>query len=142
MLLGYVFIVVCLSVCLSVCLLATLCKNFWTDLHEIFTEDWQWASKQMVKFWWQSGSRIGVWIQIATLVRCALAEVCTIPVLLVYLCVLFLDQRFSWYHVNSFVDCRLFALNTGVKYFFSLLFHISWIFVHLFVYSLHRSKWW
>jgi len=26
----------CLSVCLFVCLLATLCKNFRTDLHEIF----------------------------------------------------------------------------------------------------------
>ena len=62
-----------------VCLLATLRKNFWTDLHEIFTEGWQWANEQMIKFWWRSGSRI----RIATLVRRALAEVCTVPALLV-----------------------------------------------------------
>jgi len=31
----------CLFVCLSVCLLATLRKNFRTDLHEIFRECWQ-----------------------------------------------------------------------------------------------------
>jgi len=30
-----------LFVCLSVCLLATLRKNFWTGLHEIFREGWQ-----------------------------------------------------------------------------------------------------
>ena len=35
----------------------------------------------MIKFWWRSGSRI--WIRIATLVRRALAGVCTVPVLLV-----------------------------------------------------------
>jgi len=40
---GYVIVVVCLSVCLSVYLLATLHKNFGTDLHEIFMEGWQWA---------------------------------------------------------------------------------------------------
>jgi len=34
----YVFVVVCL--------LATLRKNFRTDLHEIFREGWQWASEQ------------------------------------------------------------------------------------------------
>ena len=28
---------ICLFVCLSVCLLATLHKNYWTDLHKIFT---------------------------------------------------------------------------------------------------------
>ena len=43
----------CLSVCLPVCLLlATLRKNFVTDLHEIFREGWQWASEQLIKFWW------------------------------------------------------------------------------------------
>jgi len=42
----------CLSVRLSVYLLATLRKNFQTDLHEIFREGWQWASEQIVKFWW------------------------------------------------------------------------------------------
>ena len=60
------------------------------DLHEIFREGWQWASQQMVKFWWRSGSRIGIRIQIrihiAMLVRCALVEVCTVPVLLVLVC--------------------------------------------------------
>jgi len=35
---------------LFVCLLATLHKNFQTDLREIFTEGWHWASEQMVKF--------------------------------------------------------------------------------------------
>ena len=43
-----------------VCLLATLHKNVQTDLHEIFRECWQWASEQMIKFWWRSESRI--WI--------------------------------------------------------------------------------
>ena len=45
-----------LSVCLSVCLLATLRKNFRTDLHEIFREGWQWAVEQMITFLWRSGS--------------------------------------------------------------------------------------
>jgi len=36
--------------CLFVCLLATLRKNFQTDLHEIFREHLQWASEQMIKF--------------------------------------------------------------------------------------------
>jgi len=62
-------------------------KNFATDLHEIFREGWQWANEQLVKFWWRSGSRIRSCIQIpiriATLVRRALAEVCTVPVLLI-----------------------------------------------------------
>jgi len=51
------------------------------DLHEIFREGWQWASEQMIKFWWQSRSQI--WIRIVTLVRRAFAEVCTVPVLLI-----------------------------------------------------------
>jgi len=37
---------------LFVCLLTTWCKNFQKDLHEIFREGWQWASEQMIKFWW------------------------------------------------------------------------------------------
>jgi len=81
-----------LFVCLFVfvCLLATLRKNFQTNLHEIFTQGWQWAIEQIVKFWWRSGSRIRIririrnqiriWIRIATLVKCALAEVYTVPV--------------------------------------------------------------
>jgi len=81
-----VIIVVCLSVCLSVCLLATSRKNFRTDWHEIFREEWQWANEQTIKSWWRSGSRIHIririWIRIATLVRCALAKVCTVPVMM------------------------------------------------------------
>jgi len=42
-------------VCLSVCRLATLRKNFQTDLHDIFREGWQWANEQKIKFWWRSG---------------------------------------------------------------------------------------
>jgi len=30
------------------------------DLHEIFREGWQWANEQIVKFWWQSGSRVSI----------------------------------------------------------------------------------
>jgi len=30
-------------------------KNFLTDLHEIFSEGWQWAIEQMIKFSWWSG---------------------------------------------------------------------------------------
>jgi len=65
--------------CLSVYLLATLCKNFQTHLHEILRECWQWASEQMIKFCWRSGSciRMQIWV------RHALAEVCNVPVLLV-----------------------------------------------------------
>jgi len=127
---GYVIVVVCLSVCFSVCLLATLRKNFQTNLHGISREGCQWASEQMITFWWRSGSQSGyrnyfpdssllgdtesgvnrlpcVTLQcmactsrhrhsnydvitlpaygtdIATLVRRASAEVCTLPVLLV-----------------------------------------------------------
>ena len=132
---GYVFVVVFPSVCLSVCLLATLHNNFRMDLHEIFTEVWQWANEQMIKFWWRSGSpsghmdcfpdssllgdtesginrlrcatlqctactsrhqstmtslrhrpRTDSGSDIATLVRRTLAEVCTVPVLLVCFC--------------------------------------------------------
>jgi len=43
---------------LFVCLLATLRKNFQTDLHEIIRECWQWSKEQMIEFWWRSGSRL------------------------------------------------------------------------------------
>jgi len=78
---GYVFF----GVCLSVCLLATLHRNFQTDLREIFREGLQWAIEQMIKFWWRSGShiRIQIWIRIVTTVKRALAEVCTVPMLLI-----------------------------------------------------------
>jgi len=76
---GYVIVVVCLFVCL----LATLLKNLRTNLHEIFSEGWQWADEQMIKFWWWSGLRTWIRIRIATMERRALAEVCIFPVLLV-----------------------------------------------------------
>ena len=47
---GYVIVVVCLFVRLFVCLLSTLRKNFRTDVHEIFREDWQWVSERLVTF--------------------------------------------------------------------------------------------
>jgi len=64
----------CLSVCPSVCVLATLRKNFQTDLHEIFREGWQWASEQMIEFLQAIRIRdpdLRIWtrIRIATLVR-------------------------------------------------------------------------
>jgi len=49
----------CFRRCLFVCLLATLRKNFWTNLHEISREGWQWASEQTITFWWRSGSPSG-----------------------------------------------------------------------------------
>jgi len=82
---GYVFVVVCLPVCLFACLLITLCKNFRTDLHEIFTKGWQWASEQTIKCWWRSGSGIRITDPAhgsRTLVRRTLVEVCNAPVLL------------------------------------------------------------
>ena len=57
----------CLTVCLS---FSNNAKHFRTDLHEIFGEGWQWTNEQTIKFWW--------WIRIATLVRRALAQVCTL----------------------------------------------------------------
>jgi len=63
---GYVIVGV-LFVC---CLLATLLKNFQTDLHEIFRKGWQWASEQTTKFWWRSRSCI--WIRVIR----ALAGLC------------------------------------------------------------------
>ena len=83
---------VCLSVCLSV---SDFAQNLRTDLHEILSVGWQRASEQMVKFCCRSGSQIRIRIQIriwiririririATLVRRALAEVYSVPVLLV-----------------------------------------------------------
>ena len=85
----------CFPRCLSVCPLATLRKNLQTDLREIFREDWQRVNEQMVKFRCLSrtDSPDGV-TDIATLVRRALAEVCTVPVLLVI-------DRFSWQRIQE-----------------------------------------
>jgi len=72
---------ICNGCCLSV-------SNFAQRTSEricmkIFRQGWQWANEQMVKFWWRSGSQIWIRIRIAALVRRALTEVCTVPVLLV-----------------------------------------------------------
>jgi len=44
------------------------------------------ANEQMIKFWWRSRSRIRI------RVRHALAEVCTVPVLLVIITIIFNDS--------------------------------------------------
>jgi len=57
----------CCYLCHGRCVVAVVClfvsdfaqKNFQTDLHEILREGWQWASEQMVKFSWRSGSPSG-----------------------------------------------------------------------------------
>jgi len=61
-------------------LLATLRRNFQMDCMK-FSGKVGNANEQTIKFWWQSVS----WIRICivTLLRRALAEVCTVPVLLV-----------------------------------------------------------
>ena len=78
----------CLSVCLSV-------SNFAQNVPNGFTRNFQGRkvgngsalSEQMIKLWWRSGSQIR--IRIATLVRPALAEVCTLPVLQVVIIISF-----------------------------------------------------
>ena len=45
---------VCLSVCLSACPLATLPKT-----SKRICMKWQWATEQMITFWWRSGSPSG-----------------------------------------------------------------------------------
>jgi len=123
----YVFVVVCLSVCL----LATSGKNFRTDLHDIFREGWQWANEQVFKFWWRSrtDSPDGG-TDIATLVRRAVAEVCTVPVLLVYVaiicrkqwkidslpqitkkrsCVSFIDRHLRWWAWVTLMGLNFFT---------------------------------
>ena len=51
---------VCLSVCLSVCLLATLCKNYWTDLSEKFVTNVASDKEVPVTFWKSSGSVVRI----------------------------------------------------------------------------------
>jgi len=73
---GYVIVVYfCLSVSLSV---SNFVRKLLNGLHEILRESsWQWADEQMIKFWWRSRLRI----RIATALRRALTEVCTVSVL-------------------------------------------------------------
>jgi len=92
----------CLSVCLSVCLhVSNFAQKFGMDLREIFREGWQWASEQMItnnrldteiifhfRHHWEirkvvNGHSFILIRQMAALVRCALAEVCTVPMPLV-----------------------------------------------------------
>jgi len=93
-------------------------------LHEIFRKCWQRASEQMIKFWrliritvWIRGlfsgfvtiERYGKWLadmnlllilirQMVALVRRALAEVCTVPVLLGFHCLVFFSHHNITYH--------------------------------------------
>jgi len=73
---GYVIVVVCLSVCLATETSERICMKFSGKVGNG-------PMNKMIKFWWRSGSRIRKRIRIAILVRRALAEVCTAPVLLV-----------------------------------------------------------
>jgi len=104
---GYVgpIVVVCLFVCLSVSNFAQ--KLYWTDLHEICREGWQWANEQMIKFWWRSGSRIQIRIciriRVVTLVRRSLVEVCTVPVLLAIIHFIALFLFILW---SEFCHCH------------------------------------
>ena len=47
------------GVCLPVCLLATLRKNYWTDLQENFTTDVSVHKEELIKFWESSASVSG-----------------------------------------------------------------------------------
>jgi len=71
--------------CLILWLLATLRKNFRTDLHEIFRDGWQWApTNKWSNFPADLGSDLpDGGTDIATLVGRILVEVCTVPVLIV-----------------------------------------------------------
>jgi len=46
-------------VCLFVSLSATLRENGWTDLHEIFRKGVEWPWDDLIKFWVNSGKRVG-----------------------------------------------------------------------------------
>ena len=47
------------GVCLSVCLLASLRKNYWTDLHKNFTTDVPVHKEELIKLWKSSASGCG-----------------------------------------------------------------------------------
>jgi len=59
---------------------------------------WQWANELMIKFWRRSGTRIWIGLQIVTLVRRGLAELCSDPVLLVAL-------LYFWATVSQLASC-------------------------------------
>ena len=102
----FIWLSVCLFVCLFVCLLATLPQNVWTDLHEISGKAGngpvnknQWLnfggephdgsrSASGRRHYWEirkvvNGHLFTLIRQMTALVIRALAEVCTVPVILV-----------------------------------------------------------
>ena len=70
---GYVFVVLCLSVCLFV----------WATLRKKLPNGFAWNFQGRLAMGQRTNDYIMVAIRIATLVRCTLAEVRTVPVLLV-----------------------------------------------------------
>ena len=95
-------------------------------MHEIFREGWQWAIEQMIKFWWRfdHGSGYGSGsVSRPTLVRRALAEVCTVPVLLVK----------SSYHVVIDVVCKFGHVRDGQC-------PIHWLIGRVAIFRENRSK--
>jgi len=68
----------------------------------------------MIKFWWRSGSRIR--IRVATLARRALAEECTVPVLLVNNEILryLLDHHLIAKKQYGFIKCNQFYEFAGM----------------------------
>ena len=117
---GYIFVIVCLSVCL----LANLLKNVQTDLHEIFWQGWQWTSEQTVKFWRQSRSWIRIRIHIVTMVRRALAEVWSVPVLLVMVALCNRADHALWFLSSFFFFPRL--ISAAVDWMSTILPHMVW----------------
>jgi len=108
---------ICFRRCLFVCLLATLGKNFRTDLHEIFREGLQWPINKRLNFggdpdhrldtgivfrirhYWEikkvvnghkSAAHTDLPAQMAALTRRALEVVCTVLVLLVFFSINFI----------------------------------------------------
>jgi len=73
----------------------------------------KWANEQMVKFWWRSRTDLpDGGTDIATLVRRALAEVYTVPVLLVITIIIVNQYTFiNYYSIinNNIIVLKLFV---------------------------------
>jgi len=100
---------VCLSVCLFVSNFAQKLPNgfAWNFQRKLAVGHW----KKMVKFWWRYGweIRIRIRICIATPIKRASAEVCTVPVLLVVVVVFVVWMRFSLkFAIAACRDCFSF----------------------------------
>ena len=63
---------------LSVCLLATLCKNYWTDLHKNVTTDVSVHKEELIKFWKSSASGSGSRNVLKILQHCEIGHFSTI----------------------------------------------------------------